>query len=266
MNKYPILLVGWLLPFGAAMPRAYAQTLRAKLIEALKTYCVPPDEAGCSSPYRANYNGTRCVCPSGGRYYNGSSRRCETCGAGTYALPNAAACTNCAAGTASSQTERASACPACFAGTYSLAGAVSCTNCAVGTYSSASNAKSCTSCKAGTYQPYAGQSSCYECPAGKYCTAGRTEPNGSCNTTTYSGTGSKVGNRSYTTKHYEYRCATCKTWFVACLKWNSWSAWTSNINTCYMKVLETVALVGAMSTRKGDIRTVTNSYYNGCGK
>jgi hypothetical protein len=73
---------------------ARAATLRDTLASKLSEYCIPK-AGGCESPYRANYTGTGCVCPSGGRYYSGINRRCEECSAGTYALPDTATCTEC---------------------------------------------------------------------------------------------------------------------------------------------------------------------------
>jgi hypothetical protein len=74
MKKYPILLLAWLLPFGA---RAQTNTLRAKLTEALKTYCVPPDEQTCGS-YQARYQNGSCYCGNPDyTYYDAAARRCR---------------------------------------------------------------------------------------------------------------------------------------------------------------------------------------------
>jgi hypothetical protein len=57
--------------------------LRDKLVEALKTYCVPPDEQTCDS-YQARYQDNACYCGNPDyTQYNRDMRRCEViCPAG----------------------------------------------------------------------------------------------------------------------------------------------------------------------------------------
>jgi hypothetical protein len=77
MRKYPILLLAWLLPFGVG-GEVHAQALRAKLTEALKTYCVPKVEQTCVS-LQARYQDGSCYCGQDPTYmrYKREDRSCE---------------------------------------------------------------------------------------------------------------------------------------------------------------------------------------------
>jgi hypothetical protein len=79
MNRYPILLVAWLMPFDAMAEDG----LRDKLTEALKAYCVPPSEEVCAA-MAARHRGGFCDCgDSTYMKYNREDRKCEViCPAG----------------------------------------------------------------------------------------------------------------------------------------------------------------------------------------
>jgi hypothetical protein len=113
-RKYPILLIAWAMWPGVARADLKS-TLTSKLIQ----YCIPKDTTGCT--YKANYTGTGCVCPTGGRYYSTINRRCDACSAGTYALPNTASCTDCPGPTSCpAGTYKADITGGCPAGTYAV--------------------------------------------------------------------------------------------------------------------------------------------------
>jgi hypothetical protein len=124
MNPHGLRLATLGLAMAWAMwPEAAHAGLREILAAKLAEYCIPKDEAGCVEPYKASLNGTQCVCPSGGRYYNGINRRCEACSAGTYALPDTAVCLECPAPTAAScpfGTYLASIADVCPSGHYAV--------------------------------------------------------------------------------------------------------------------------------------------------
>ena len=62
----------------------HAQTLRQKLQTALGQYCIPKEEGGCESIYRANYNSSgpasnKCECSCKDSYYDTAARKCVSC-------------------------------------------------------------------------------------------------------------------------------------------------------------------------------------------
>jgi hypothetical protein len=76
--RYPILLIAWLLPFGAAR----AQTLLDKLKSALSDYCVPRDEETCANQEAmATYDTAKkkCRCPCEDQAYDTTLRKCVDC-------------------------------------------------------------------------------------------------------------------------------------------------------------------------------------------
>jgi hypothetical protein len=86
--RYRILLAAWLaVPIGSASG-ARAQALRAKLTEALKTYCVPPSEDVCVD-MAARYQNFACYCGDPTyMYYDREARRCRVkCPAGQIVKP-----------------------------------------------------------------------------------------------------------------------------------------------------------------------------------
>jgi hypothetical protein len=80
MNKYPILLVAWLLPFSAVK----ADTVRDNFTKALKDHCVPPSVEVCEELMVARYQNSACYCgdPTYMKYKR-ELRKCEViCPAG----------------------------------------------------------------------------------------------------------------------------------------------------------------------------------------
>jgi hypothetical protein len=88
-GRYPVFRIGILitafLPL-ATSSEAHAQTLRSKLTEALKTYCVPPSGEVCAD-MAARYQSSSCYCGDPDyMYYDREARSCRVrCPAGQIA-------------------------------------------------------------------------------------------------------------------------------------------------------------------------------------